>query len=162
MKNLLKKETNDPSLQLSLTILHSADTENLAHLWMGGSNGIWTCGTPLTTSVRRGTVAVFKTDLNKPGGGDFYICGKFGDPVKEDPKDLDLDWPNPEVGGDKYAYKINMSFKARVPRKVLYDHLKNWKTGGKVSNESIGNTTGKCLISISSLEELVEKYKFTL
>ena len=75
MKNLFKKDQTD--LTLPLTILHSADPENLAHLFMGGSNGIWTCGRPLTTCVKKGTIAVFKTNLDSPGGSNFYVCGTF-------------------------------------------------------------------------------------
>jgi hypothetical protein len=157
MKNLFKKDQND--LTLPLTILHSADPENLAHLFMGGSNGIWTCGRPLTTCVKKGTIAVFKTNLDSPGGSNFYVCGTFLESLDWN-QDQDLGWPNPEVGGDKYAYKINIEFRAIVPRDVMYKHIRDWKDSSIVSNKTLGQTTGKCLIGASSLQKLIKEYGF--
>ena len=157
IKNLLRKDQDD-DLQLPLTILHSADSENLSHLLMGGSNGIWTQGRKLTSCAKTTTVAVFKTDLDKPGGGYFYICGTFGDPIKEDPKDLDLGWPNPAIGDDRFAYKINMEFRVAVPRDIMYKHIKKCEDLSPVSNKTLGQTIGKCLIGFSALQKLVKEY----
>ena len=158
MKNLLKKNQDD--LQLSLTILRSADSANLAHLLMGGSNGIWTCATPLRMDgcARKGTVAVLKLNSDQPGGSNFYICGKFGDPVDADPKNLDLGWPNPETGGNTRAYKIDRCFTAVVPEKEMIKFIKDDKGNPKEVNQY----TKGCFIGAIAFSDLIKKYSIYL